>query len=451
MPSLSYSNSQPLLCPIYMIAAPASRQGKTLFTAALARHYLNAGYRVQVFKIGPDFLDPKLLAYASGQNVDNLDVWMMGQVYCQTRLALARRHNDIVLIETVMGLYDHQPSNADFALKFNIPILLLIDARSMGASFAAIAYGYCNLQVGLNIIGVIANRVSSPNHQQLIQTKLPAKIKFLGAIGNDVQMQLAERHLGLYQPHELQDLDNFFNQAAKKIPPAVMAKLKIFQKKDRLIPSNSEFQTQYKENINNDKKSTPFIIAIANDAAFNFIYQGNLDFLAKCGCDWVFFSPLEDQQLPDCDAVWLTGGYPELYAEQLSQNTLMKAAIQQHVKQQKPLYAECGGMLYLAEQLCTHTGQSYPMCAVLSGQAVMAKKLQGIGMQRLNWGNKTIRGHSFHHARFDTHLPVKAYSQHRNKARQGEAFYQYGHICASFLHLWFASSATITRKFFGIQ
>ncbi len=441
MSLLSHSNTQPPLCPIYMVAAPASRQGKTLFTAALARYYLNAGYRVQVFKIGPDFLDPKLLAYASGQSVENLDLWMMGQEYCQTRLALARRHNDIVLIETVMGLYDHQPSNADFALKFDIPILLLIDARSMGASFAAMAYGYCNLQAELNIIGVIANRVSSPNHQQLIQTKLPAKIKFLGAIPNDAQMQLAERHLGLYQPHELQDLDNFFNQAAKKIPPKVVAKLKIADQKPLLSVCQSGLQTQ----------AAAFIIAIANDAAFSFIYQGNLDFLAKCGCGWVFFSPLDDQQLPACDAVWLTGGYPELYAEQLSRNTLMKAAIQQHVKQQKPLYAECGGMLYLAEQLCTHTGQSYPLCAVLSGQAVMTKKLQGIGMQQLNWGHKTIRGHSFHHARFDTDLTVKAYSQHRNKARRGEAFYQDESICASFLHLWFASSATITRKLFGIQ
>jgi cobyrinic acid a,c-diamide synthase len=108
-------------------------------------------------------------------------------------------------------------------------------------------------------------------------------------------------------------------------------------------------------------------------------------------------------------------------------------------------------MLYLAEQLCIYSGQSYHMCAVLSGQAVMAKTLQGIGMQQLKWNNKTIRGHSFHHARFDTSLPVKAYSQHRNKARQGEAFYQDGGICASFLHLWFASSATITRKLFGIQ
>ena len=149
------------LCPIYMIAAPSSRQGKTLFTAALARYYQRQDYCVKVFKIGPDFLDPKLLESASGQAAENLDLWMMGQTYCHQRLQQARQTNDIVLVESVMGLFDHQPSNADFALRFQVPIILIADARSMGASFAAIAYGLVHLQPELHFVGIIANRIGS--------------------------------------------------------------------------------------------------------------------------------------------------------------------------------------------------------------------------------------------------------------------------------------------------
>jgi len=459
------------LCPIFMIAAPASRQGKTLFTAALARYYARQNYRVKVFKIGPDFLDPKILHYASGQTAENLDLWMMGHCYCQARLMQARQKNDLVLVESVMGLFDHEPSNADFAQQFKLPIILIADATSMGASFAAIAYGLVNLQPNLDFVGIIANRVGSDNHRVLIQKKLPADIHFLGAIPRDQRMQLPERHLGLYQPQELHNIDQDLHQAAdiideyhlqvtnfiSKHSPSVIKNQKSYIKvkdsattlkiiTDKILPiQNESFNTGL------NAKIPLTIIAIAQDAAFSFIYQSNVDFLQKLSCQLVFFSPLEDQQLPACDAVWLTGGYPELYAAQLEANLSMRQSIQHHVQHNKPIYAECGGMLYLAEQLQTKKGAVYNMCGVLSAQATMQNRLQGIGMQSLNIDNHTILGHSFHHARFDTDLPAKAQAQHRSAKKQGERLYQEGAIYASFLHLWFASSSTITQKLFGLD
>jgi len=432
-------------CPIYMIAAPASRQGKTLFTAALARYYQRQHYRVKVFKIGPDFLDPKILTYASGQTAENLDLWMMGEHYCRACLQQARQKNDIVLVESVMGLFDHEPSNADFAQQFQLPIILIADARSMGASFAAIAYGLIHLQPELDFVGIIANRVGSQYHKALIQTKLPADIHFLGAIHTDQRMHLPERHLGLYQPQELADLHRHLNNAADIIDeyhlkiPCLTAEKTVLNRIETQIKTYTPFPT-------------PRIrIAIAYDAAFNFIYPQNLRVLQQLNCQLVFFSPLSDKQLPPCDAVWLTGGYPELHAETLANNKTMQQSIRQHVQQDKPLYAECGGMLYLAEQLQLKNGLRYTMCGVLTGITTMQSRLQGIGMQQLGLNQHSILGHSFHHAHFDTDLAVIATAQQRTADKQGEVLYQYGSVYASFLHVWFASSLPISRTLLGLE
>jgi cobyrinic acid a,c-diamide synthase len=433
-----------------MIAAPASRQGKTLFTAALARYYFRQGYKVCVFKIGPDFLDPKLLEHASGQAAENLDDWMMGTAYCQQRLKDARQINDIVLIESVMGLFDHEPSNADFALQFAIPIILIADARSMGASFAAIAYGLVHLQPDLDIMGIIANRIGSVYHQQLIQKKLPRDIAFLGAIPRNKHMQLPERHLGLFQPHELNHLDDYLDKAADIISQYPL-KIPVVVKLNRPYSLSPQLLTTPKSTNTRQKSDSSYTIAIASDAAFSFIYHANIRLLHDNGCQLVFFSPLYDQALPPCDALWLTGGYPELHAETLADNTTMQQSIRQHHIDNKPIYAECGGMLYLCEQLHTQTGQRYSMCGLLPTTAKMQNRLQGIGMQQLQWEQHTIRGHSFHHACLENDLQSITYSQQRFADKQGEALYQHGSIYASFLHMWFPSSVEIVKKLFVIS
>ena len=431
-----------MTCPIFMVAAPASRQGKTLISASLARLYQQQGYQVRVFKLGPDFLDPKILECASGQPVNNLDLWIMGETYCRTQLLEARQHNDIVLIESVMGLFDHQPSNADFARIFNIPIVLLIDASSMGASFAAIAYGMTHFYSDLNFLGILANRVGSNSHQQLIQQNLPTDINFLGAIPRDKRLEIPERHLGLYQPEEFKNINSYLNAAANVLLEANIS-LPITPRKKNII--TQVLPKNHKANISSH------IIAVSKDAAFSFIYQANLDYLQSLGCEIVFFSPLHDNKLPNCHAVWLTGGYPECFAAELSQNIEMKKSITQHIEKDKPIYAECGGMLYLFDTLKTQQGNKHAMCGLLAGKVIMEKKFQGIGLQELTIFDDSIRGHSFHHARVETSIQPMQLSQHQRQSQQGEAFYANKNIYASFLHLWFAESKKITKELFRIE
>ena len=424
-----------------MLAAPASRQGKTLITASLARLYQRQGYRVRVFKLGPDFLDPKILQQASGQVVNNLDLWIMGEEHCQNQLHKARQHNDLVLIESVMGLFDHTPSNADFAKRFNIPIVLLIDASSMGASFSAIAYGMTHYCPDLIFAGIIANRVGSKNHQQLIQKNLPKDFHFLGAIPRDKRLQLPERHLGLHQPEELDDFDTYLHAAAD-----------VLQESEISLPVSVNKRT-HNQNVEQPSitRKNPVRLAIAKDAAFSFIYPDNLLSLQSLGYEITFFSPLHDKKLPNCDAIWLPGGYPECFAAELSNNKAMKQAIVEHVEKDKPVYAECGGMLYLFDTLLTKQGECYSMCGLLKGDVIMERKFQGIGLQQFAIFGDTIRGHSFHHARIETDLHAIQLSQPQREKKQGECLYANKSIYASFAHLWFASSETITKRLFKMK
>lgn len=434
-----------------MVAAPASRQGKTLFSAALARQYHRQGYKVQVFKIGPDFLDPKILEQASGKTVGNLDLWMMGELYCRQQIQNARQVNDIVLIESVMGLFDHQPSNADFSLLFDIPILLLINASSMGASFAAIAHGLVSFQPSLKFLGVVANCVGSNNHQTLITENLPDSINFLGSIPRDKRMKLPERHLGLYQPEEMENIDTQLDESADVLSQlAIKIHTQLRVKKNQIESKESnkgkDFVSVVVKPSTKNKK-----VAIARDAAFSFIYPENLKILESLGCDLVFFSPLKDKSLPSCDVVWLPGGYPELHAQELSNNTEMRQSIISHVKKNKVIFAECGGMLYLFESLKTKQGNRYPMCGLLLGKVIMEAKFQGIGLQKLDIFEGATYGHSFHHARINTPLKPFAVSQHQREGGIGEEVYRVGNIYASFLHCWLASSEMITKKLFGFS
>ena len=194
-------------CPALLVAAPASGQGKTTVTAALARLHRQAGRRVRVFKCGPDFLDPLILAAASGAPVENLDLWMCGPADGAARLYAAAGEADLILVEGVMGLYDGAPSSADIARRFGLPVLAVIDAGAMAQTFGAVAHGLATYGEGVTLAGVLANGVGSPHHADLLQNSLPAGVAWYGALARDAATTLPERHLGLRQATEIADLD----------------------------------------------------------------------------------------------------------------------------------------------------------------------------------------------------------------------------------------------------
>lgn len=418
-------------CHAMLMAAPASGQGKTMTTAALARSYRNRGLRVQAFKCGPDFIDGMILQVATGKPVYNLDLGMCGEADAQRLLYQAAQENDVILLEGVMGLYDGTPSCADIAERFGIPVALVINAKAMAQTCAAIAYGLYGFRPALQRAGLIANQVGSEGHASMIKAALPAEIPWLGAMKHDPQLSLPERHLGLHLAQEIADIEQRIEAAALLLGPDVP------------LPPTVQFAAPEPQAI------TPLLqgktIAVAKDAAFCFTYQANLDLLHTLGANITFFSPLHDTQLPAADAYWLPGGYPELHAEVLQHNSSMREGLYAAVKAGKPILAECGGMLALGETL---NGQ--PAFGLLPGNAEIQPKLQGLGTQHATFamGDNTasIGAHTFHYACFETSLPVIA--QGKGKYGAGEAVYRHQSITASFLHFYFPSNPTLAAQFF---
>lgn len=415
-------------CPALFIAAPASGQGKTTFTAALARHHRNQGRRVRAFKTGPDFLDPMILQHASGAPVYQLDLWLVGAAQCRALLHAAAQEADLILIEGVMGLFDGTPSSADLAEAFGVPVLALIDASAMAQTFAAVAHGLRSYRPSLPFAGVVANRLGSASHGALIAAALPQEI-YWGGLPRNAAMALPERHLGLVQADEIADLEQRIEQAAQQIAAAGITRL----------PAAVEFAAP------DTAPPTPQLrgvrIGVARDAAFGFIYPANLDLLRALGAELVFFSPLHDSVLPDIDSLWLPGGYPELHLHALSGNSGMRAALHAHHAAGKPLLAECGGMLYLLDELTDRDGQRAAMAGLLPGRAVMEQRLMGLGMQSAPLPGGDVTAHTFHHSRSDIALPPAAYGV-KQGGGTGEAIYRQERLTASYLHLYFPSNPT---------
>lgn len=424
--------SQAASCHAMLMAAPASGQGKTMTTAALARAYCHRGLRVQAFKCGPDFIDGMILEVATGKPVYNLDLGMCGEADAQRLLHQAAQDNDVILLEGVMGLYDGNPSCADIAERFGIPVALVINAKAMAQTFAAIAYGLYAFRPVLKRAGVIANQVGSDGHAKMIQEALPAYISWLGAMKYDAQLSLPERHLGLHLAQEITDIDQRIEAAAQLLGP------------DIPLPPAVYFSAPEQPAI------TPLLqgktIAVAKDAAFCFTYQANLDLLQALGAKVAFFSPLHDAQLPAADAYWLPGGYPELHLEQLQHNHSMRESLHATAVAGKPILAECGGMLALGERL---NGQ--PVFGLLPGHSEIQTKLQGLGTQHATFSSTSgdsasIGAHTFHYGKFETDLPVIA--QGKGKYGAGEPVYRQNNIIASFLHFYFPSNPTLAAQFF---
>ncbi len=423
-------------CPALFLSAPASHQGKTTLTAGLARHHRNRGRTVRVFKTGPDYLDPYILERASGQPVHSLDLWMTGEADCRQRLYAAAAEADLILIEGAMGLFDGTPSSADLAEAFGVPVLVLIDASAMAQTFAAIAHGLASFRPTLPFYGVLANRVASPRHAELLTAALPAGLRCFGTVARDDAMTLPERHLGLVMAQEIDDLEQRLEHAAAQIATTDLATL----------PPPVAFAPASAEPVPPLLAGTR--IAVARDAAFSFLYPANLELLARLGAELRLFSPLADAALPQADAVYLPGGYPELHLATLAANRAMQAALRAHASAGKPLYAECGGMLYLADTLTDATGQRGTMAGLLPGTATLHTRLAGLGLQSVDLGHGELRGHTFHYSSLETPLTPAARAHRAGSAAPGEAVYRHGSIVASYLHAYFPSNPVATARLF---
>lgn len=429
------SQSHPRSCPALFIAASGSGRGKTTVTAALARRHRDLGRRVRVFKTGPDFLDPMILERASGTPVYQLDLWMGGEDHCRRLLYDAAGEADLILIEGVMGLFDGDRSSADLAALFDIPVLAVIDGSAMAQTFGAVAHGLATYRPGLPFAGVFANRVAGEGHYEMLVESLPPGLAGCGWLARDENVGLPERHLGLVQASEVDDLDARITRAAAALNSV-----------DENLPPPVTFGGPALESVPPLLKGVN--IAVARDPAFAFLYRANLELLSTLGAQLEYFSPIADETLPECDAVYLPGGYPELHLDSLAANRSMKDSLHAHYAAGLPMLAECGGMMYLLESLTDTQGQTGAMAGLLPGRAVMQPRLVNLGMHTVQLPQGELKGHTFHHSRTECDLEPIGHTRSARHHGTPEPIYRQKRLIASYLHGYFPSNPEAVAQLF---
>lgn len=368
-----------------LIAAPSSGCGKTTFTMGLLRAMTKRGLRVQPYKCGPDYIDTLFHQIASGRESVNLDTFMASSEHIKNLFSRYSSDADVCVIEGAMGLYDGYDkwhgSAFEIASLLDLPIVLVADAKSVAYSVAALLHGIKTFRP-INLAGVVFNRVGSERHYHYLTDACEeVGVRCFGYLPNNSLLQMPSRHLGLnISGREV--CNRFIDLAAKELEDHVDI--------EKLISSGlrcANFKSE-KESVVGLTKT----IAVARDDAFNFTYRANLDSLAQIG-KLVFFSPLNDSTLPSCDLLYLPGGYPELYASELSANSSMRGSIKAYAERGGYVVAECGGFMYLCSDI-----DGVEMCGVFPFKATMEDAHLHLGYRQMTKGGVTFRGHEFHYS-----------------------------------------------------
>jgi len=445
--------------PRILISAVNSGSGKTTIALGLMLALGRQGLKVQPFKVGPDYIDPTYHTLVTGNISRNLDSWLCSKGAVLELFLRAAQDADISLIEGVMGLYDglrdtEEGSSAQAAKILSGPVILIMDAGSMSRSAAAIALGYKMFDRKVNIAGIILNKTGSPSHYSYLKMAIEreTKVPVLGFLPKTPGLILAERHLGLVAAQENGIAKEFSQQLLKLMEANIDIKRII-----RISRSATALSYPHKK-IFSVKSAHPAVkIAIARDKAFYFYYQDNLDILKRLGAELLEFSPLKDTRLPtEINGIYIGGGFPELYASSLAKNVKLKEAIRQQAKQGLPIYAECGGLMYLVKNLVDFKKKSFPMTGIFDCSVNMADKLQSLGYVEIDVLRDNIlskkgdknRAHAFHWSYLDG-LPKGTEFAYRlkknNKIFDDGLIYQ--NVLAGYTHLHFASNIDFAGNF----
>jgi len=445
-----------------LIAGTNSGSGKTTVTLGLLRALCRRNLHVQPFKVGPDYIDTAWHTKVTQVPSHNLDAFMLSESMLNALFCQQTQTADIAVIEGVMGLYDgygtdpYYCSSAGVAKALGCPVILVVDGKAMSTSAGAIVMGFQQFGKEINIAGVIFNHVNSDKHYQLLKHAVETycQIPVFGRLPKLPFIELPSRHLGLMTAQESQDMDSQWDELACAIEQHIDIDtlLDVAQMDQLNQPCGTDSHS-------NQADGEGLTVAVAMDEAFNFYYQANLDLLVDSGAQVRYFSPLNDHQLPECDLVYIGGGYPELYAQQLSKNTSMLDSILAAHQKKVPIYAECGGLMYLGSSLSDSEDNLYPMVGILPGQSVMTGKLNRFGYccakansdTLLCLSGQELRGHEFHYSDFITDLqPVfTLYKEQQGKIlAQWQGGYQVDNTLAMYLHVHFAQSPTMLVEWF---
>jgi cobyrinic acid a,c-diamide synthase len=445
--------------PRLTIAGTHSGVGKTSITTALIAALTRRGLRVQPFKIGPDFIDPGFHNLASGRQGRNLDGWMLSRQANLEILVRASEDAGISIIEGVMGLFDGSDaltqtgSTAEMAKWLGSPVLLVIDASAMAGSAAALVHGFEDFDPEVRLSGVICNRVGGSGHADILRQAITARCraKPLGFLPPDDKIALPERQLGLVMASEILTPEHL-NAMADWFETNVDIDALLTLAREQSLPLESF------------RPATPPVssaglvrIGLARDAAFCFYYEDNLDLLKECGAELVEFSPISDHALPaDLDGLYLGGGYPEIHAARLSENSPMRDAVVQFAKAGGPIYAECGGFMYLCDAIVDSDGRKHQMAGLFPSCVRMQKQLAAIAYVELEapidalWlrGGQRLRGHEFHYSTIDG-MPASVSRCLRLRAgdKTRDDGYVVGSVLGGYSHLHFRSSPDFASGF----
>ena len=449
-----------------IIAGERSGAGKTTITLAilawLARQQKSQLQKpsVQAFKVGPDYIDPMFHTAITGRPSRNLDPILTSVDYVRDCFALHSSQADYALIEGVMGLFDgvslhdeiDYASTAHISRILGLPVVLVLDCASLSGSIAAITHGFQTFDPRLKIAGVILNQVASDRHLELLKAAL-AKIDVpvLGVLRRNQNITIPDRHLGLVPTEELPAINRVFEQLAE-IAQTVFD----WQRLLPLLETNNQPSIFSNQPIDKLRAKPKIKIAIARDRAFNFYYQDNLDLLEQFGAELHFWSPLSDQDIPqDIGGFYFGGGFPEMFAQELSQNHLVKQQLKQLIEQRVPIYAECGGLMYLCDRLVDLEGKAWQMVGSIPATTTMTSRLT-LGYRRgtalkdssLVTKNSHIWGHEFHRSQtiFQKSQPIWQLQGFGNKTtKKAEGFYNKG-LHASYLHLHWGNQQNFLQK-----
>jgi len=418
----------------FLIAAPSSRSGKTTLTLGLMRALMQRNLSVQAFKCGPDFIDPMFHKAITGRDAYNLDIQMSDEAHVRSLFHDQKGQADVAVVEGVMGLFDgalkDSGSSAHLARLLSLPVVLVVDASSMAYSAAPLLYGFKHFDPRVKIAGVIFNKVASVSHYAFLkEAAMAAGLPTLGFVPRNKAVEMPSRHLGLSMPFE-NNLETQVGQLAEMIQEHVDLDQLL-----ALTPSRHHLQLCPSVPLGSEPALPRLKIAMARDEAFNFIYPANVDALKAFGT-LQFFSPLHDQTLPEADLIWLPGGYPELYAGELSRNRSMAEAIQRHVAQGKALIAECGGFIYLGRELLVE-GKPYPMAGVFDHAASLKNARLSLGYRKVNYQGSLWYGHEFHYSQlaWTTHENIAEIRNARDQTVD-TGLYRYKNALASYIHFY---------------
>jgi len=432
----------------FLISAPSSNSGKTTLTLGLLRALKNRGLNVQPFKCGPDYIDTIHHTAAAGKQSINLDTFMSSEKHVREIYSQYNSKVNVAVTEGVMGLFDGadkmQGSSAIIAELLDIPIILVVNAKSMAYSAAPLLYGFKNFYKGIKVVGVIFNFVNTASHYSFLKDACTdVGIEALGYLPKNEDLVIPSRHLGLHISSET-DYENIIEKIAKGIPKTIDIErlLEItsvpLPMSVSLSPTSVSSQTSYRHKLK---------ITIAHDEAFSFIYHQNIKVLSQFG-EITYFSPIHDATLPETDFLYLPGGYPELFSKELNENISMRESIKSYCQNGGLTYAECGGLMYLGNSITNSHGENFEMTGLLDCTTSMQNPKMTLGYRIANWGDLEIRGHEFHYSGLQNEaLQTEPVTITNAKGIETETkLYRKYNTFASYMHVYWGEKKEFIEK-----